>query len=140
MMSNNARAPSFLDDRNRLRIQPVVFTSPAANAGENLPKEICSEVGIPACDVKSVDAFSAVDLNGDGEKEVIFAYDGGSCGEQHYVFMKKNMKWVQIANWCGMDGGAYTVLRSKHNGYFDIDTNIGKLRFNGKMYPNTTRK
>ncbi|VXC71312.1 hypothetical protein [Massilia sp. 9I] len=112
----------------------ILFTSQAANAGEILPKEICKEVGVPVCDVKGVDAFSAVDLNGDGKKEIIFAYDGGSCGEQHYVFMKQDMKWVQIANWCGMEGGAYKVLRTKHNGHFDIDTYVGKLCFNGKTY------
>lgn len=115
-------------------------TACAANVQGQLPKQICEENSIRPCEAKSVDAYSEVDLNGDGKKEVIFAYDGGSCGEQHYVYTQKSDKWVQIANWCGMDGGAYKVLSSKHNGYLDIDTNFGVIRFNGKNYPNTTKK
>ncbi|SDD32941.1 hypothetical protein SAMN05428966_10433 [Massilia sp. PDC64] len=54
--------------------------------------------------------------------------------------MRKQGKWEQIGNWCGMDGGAYSVLKSKHKGFRDIDTHFGVLRFNGKEYPNTTKK
>ena len=118
----------------------LAATASAASEQVRFPKQICDEYSIRPCDVKSVDAYSEVDLNGDGKKEIIFAYDGGSCGEQHYVYTQKNDKWVQLANWCGMDGGAYKVLPSKHNGHLDIDTNFGVIRFNGKSYPNTTKK
>lgn len=112
------------------------------NVQKYLPKEVCDSVGIRTCNVKNVDSFSEVDLNNDGEKEIIFAYDGGSCGEQHYIYTRtrKDKKWVEIANWCGMDGGAYKVLSSKHNGYFDIDTYVGVIRFDGKKYADTTSK
>jgi hypothetical protein len=104
----------------------------------NLPKEACDLLEIQPCDSKSVDAFSKVDLNGDGEKEVIFAYGGGSCGEQHYVYAKRNRKWVEIGGWCGMDGGGYTVMLKKKNGYFDIDTGVGIARYSSDKYSNTT--
>ncbi|MFZ4875850.1 hypothetical protein ACL9RI_12245 [Janthinobacterium sp. Mn2066] len=114
--------------------------TPAVRAQEHLPQEICKELNIQPCSVRSVDAFSEVDLNSDAKKEIIFAYSGGSCGEQHWVYVQKGKKWIGIASWCGMDGGAYRVLSSKHNGYFDIDTNFGVIRFNGKIYSNTTRQ
>lgn len=130
------KAPTFV----LLLVAAYSISARAAIAQEYLPKEVCDKVGVRLCHVKSVDAFSAVDLNGDGKKEIIFAYDGGSCGEQHYVYARKKNEWIEIANWCGMDGGAYNVLRSKHNGYFDIDTYLGVIRFDGTKYPNTTTK
>lgn len=105
-----------------------------------LPKEICKDLGIKTCNVSEVDAFSEVDLNGDGKNEIIFGYDGGSCGEQHWVYLKNDSKWLKIGNWCGMDGGAYKVLSSKHNGFFDIDTLFGVIRFDGKQYTRRTQK
>lgn len=93
-----------------------------------------------SCDPSQVHAFSAIDLNADGKNEIIFAWSGGSCGEQHWIFTRKSGKWEQIGNWCGMDGGAYSVLKSKHKGFSDIDTQFGILRSNGKKYPNTTKK
>ena len=104
------------------------------------PKDACVAMSDKSCEPSQVHAFSAVDLNADGEKEIIFAWSGGSCGEQHWVFTRKNEKWKQIGNWCGMDGGAYSVLKTKHKGFNDIDTNFGIIRFNGKEYPDTTKK
>jgi len=103
-------------------------------------KDACIAFDKKSCDASRVDAFSSVDLNADGEKEILFAYDGGSCGEQHYVFSRKNGKWTRIANWCGMDGGGYAILKSRHKGFLDINTGLGILRFNGKEYPDTTKK
>lgn len=105
-----------------------------------LPKQVCDDLGIEICSASSVEAFSEVDLNGDGKKEIIFAYSGGSCGEQHWVYTQKNSKWLKIANWCGMDGGGYKVLSVKHNDFFDIDTLFGVIRFDGKRYEKKTTK
>jgi hypothetical protein len=114
--------------------------SASATPSQPGPQDACAAMDDKSCDVSDVHAFSAVDLNADGEKEIIFAWSGGSCGEQHWVFTRKKGKWEQIGNWCGMDGGAYSVLKSKHNGFRDIDTNLRVLRFNGKEYSNTTKK
>jgi hypothetical protein len=115
---------------------------PGTSFAQQLPqaKDACLALHIQSCDVERIEAFSAIDLNGDGTKEIIFAYEGGSCGAQHYIFTQRNNKWVRIANWCGMDGGGYNVLSLKHKGYSDIDTGIGIIRFNGSNYPDTTKK
>lgn len=124
-----------------LSISSAATAAPTTvNVQKHFPTEICDAFGIQPCTIKSVDAFSEVDLNNDGVKEIIFAHGGGSCGEQHYIYAYRNKKWEQIANWCGMDGGAYKVLPSKHNEYFDIDTYLGVIRFDGKKYPDTTSK
>lgn len=132
-----------------LKFSRVIFLTTAFTAGSalgaevvSMPKQICDQFQIKRCEnfIKEVDAFTSVDLNSDGIKEIIFAYDGGSCGEQHYVFSYKDKHWLQIANWCGMDGGGYKVLSSKHNKFLDIDTGLGVIKFDGKKYPNTTSK
>lgn len=118
------------------------LTAFSANAAPNQlgPKDACLAVDDSSCDVSDIHAFADVDLNADGEKEIIFAWSGGSCGEQHWIFTRNKGKWKQIGNWCGMDGGAYSVLKSEHYGFRDIDSKFGILRFSGKEYGNTTKK
>jgi hypothetical protein len=120
----------------------ALLTALPASAAPPQPgtEDACIAMNDKSCDVIDVHVFSAVDLNADAEKEIIFAWSGGSCGEQHWIFTRRKGKWEQIGNWCGVDGGAYSVLRSKHNGFRDIDTHFGVLRFTGKEYPDTTKK
>ncbi|MBA5637884.1 hypothetical protein H3H37_12550 [Duganella sp. LX20W] len=118
----------------------IVPMASTAKTQPVLPKQVCDDLGIEICNVSSVDAFSEIDLNGDGAKEVLFAYSGGACGEQHWIYTQRNSKWVEIANWCGMDGGGYKVLSVTHNGFLDIDTLFGVIRFDGKQYTKKTKK
>ena len=55
-----------------------------AGPAQPSPIDACVAMDDKSCEPSQVHAFSAVDLNADGEKEIIFARSGGSCGEQHW--------------------------------------------------------
>ena len=57
----------------------ALFTTFSASAmlSQPGPKDACVAMDDKSCDVSDVHAFSAVDLNADGEKEIVFAWSGG---------------------------------------------------------------
>jgi hypothetical protein len=69
----------------------LLFTPLLAQAGpiQPGPKDACIAMDDKSCEPSQVHAFSAVDLNADGKKEIIFAWSGGSCGEQHWVTSRR---------------------------------------------------
>jgi hypothetical protein len=102
-----------------------------------LPAEVCTVLEVADCTgltESSVDA-QYHDLNGDGTKELLLVYGGGSCGSRYHVFaLSRALKWTSIGGWCGCEDGVYRVRRTSHNGYRDIETCGISGFFNGKQY------
>jgi hypothetical protein len=87
----------------------LVESEPAkAVADPDLPYDVCKEIGATTeqrkeyswdpgeCTQGNTNAIFS-DLNGDGTKELIVSYGGGSCGLQNYVFrLDKRIKWRVI--------------------------------------------
>lgn len=102
-----------------------------------LPEEICASVGTNGCPnlTEANTNTQYVDLNGDGTKEMILVYGGGSCGSIYWVFELDNkMKWTEIGSWCGCEDGKFVIKKTKHNGYSDIWSCGNSGLFDGKRY------
>lgn len=115
----------------------LTSTSAVAVADPNLPEEVCSSLGKPNCAglTESLTKAQYIDLNQDGTKELIFVFDGGSCGSQYHVYkLANNLKWISIGGWCGCEDDIYKVQTTKHNGFFDIWTCGVSGFFDGKKY------
>ena len=104
-----------------------------------LPSEVCASFNRSKVDCSGLTEATTnaqyIDLNQDGTKELIFVYDGGSCGSQYHVFkLDKQIKWTDIGGWCGCDDNIFRVQRTIHNGYLDIHSCGVSGFFDGKKY------
>lgn len=95
--------------------------------------------------------FTEVDLNNDGNKEVVVYTAGLHCGTSEcpvYIFRRSGNSYLLIGRTGAIsNGGQIALLPSRSNGWYDIATFVynpqqrtanWKLhRFNGKSYQNT---
>ena len=114
----------------------TIMSQARSVADLTLPKEVCVFVGAEDCSklTESKTHAKYIDLNNDDTKELIFTFEGGSCGSIYWVFELEKMKWNNLGSWCGCEDNIFSVKETQHNGYKDIWTCGFSGFFDGKEY------